>query len=140
MWKWVGWMTFSVILLTVFGVITYRNINEILDAESTTATIVDPPIVSAAGEGEIATAKVRFTTNDGQPVETFVLGVATDASEGDRVEVHYLGSDPLDATVDDPPNRLYGLILSALFTLIGAGGLWSIRQDRPRPDYESHWA
>ena len=104
------------------------------------ATIVDPPILSPAGEGEIATAKVSFTTEDGQPVETFVIGVATDASAGDSVEVHYLGSMPHDATVDDPPNRLYGLVLSALFTLIGAGGLWSISQDRPRPDYESHWA
>jgi hypothetical protein len=136
MWKWVGWMSFSTLLLVVFGILTWRNIGEIRDAESAVATIIETPIVSPAGEGEIATARVRFTTQGGTIAEPFVLGVPVDSSVGDTVQVHYLGSDPDDAAVDDPPNRVLGLVLSAIFAVIGAGGLWGFGNERPHPEDE----
>lgn len=139
MWKWVGWMSFSGLLLVVFGVLTWRSIGEIRDAESAVATIIETPIVSPVGEGEIATARVRFTTEAGTIAEPFVIGVPVDARIGDTVLVHYLGSDPGDATVDDPPNRVLGLVLSALFAAIGAGGLWGFGKDRPRPEDENEF-
>jgi hypothetical protein len=129
-------MAFSAILLAAFAVLTVRNLGDVLDAESAPAALIDEPILSPAGETQIATARVSFTTEAGRSVEAFVIGVPIDASIGDTVTVHYLGSDPEDATVDDPPNRMLKLVLSAIFTAIGAGGLWSFGQERPRPEYD----
>lgn len=137
MWKWLGWMTFSAALLAVFGVLTVRNYAEIRDAESAEATLIEDPVVSPAGEGEIATAQVRFVTEAGQTVERYVLGVPVDASRGDTVTVYYLGSDLDDIAVDDRPNRGLGLALSAVFALIGGGGLWAFGKERPRPEYDN---
>jgi hypothetical protein len=130
-WKWTGWMAFSVILLVVFSIATYRNVQEIRDAQRATATVVEPPVLSPAGESEIATAKVRFVTEEGNTVEIFVIGVPVDAAVGDPVTIHYLGANPSDATVDDPPNLTLGLVLSSMFALIGAGGIWTFGHEFP---------
>ena len=130
-WKWVGWMVFSVLLLVVFAFLTWGNIQDIRDAESATAVLIEAPILSPAGEGEIATARVRFITEAGAAVEALVIGVPTDAAPGDTVTVHFLGSKPEDATVDDPPNRTLALVLSSLFALIGAGGIWGWGHEYP---------
>lgn len=129
-------MSFSALLLVVFGVLAWRHLSDIRDAESTMATIVESPIVAPAGEGEIATATVRFTTESGQNAETIVIGVPVDAVVGDSVIVYYLGGKPTDATVGDPPNRTLGLVLSSILAVIGAGGLWSFGHDRPHPEFE----
>ena len=61
-----GWVdVVSATLFVVFAVITYRNVEEIRDAESAIADIIEPPIVSPAGESEIATARVRFCYRGG---------------------------------------------------------------------------
>ena len=65
-----------------------------------------------------------------------MIGVPVESVIGDSVAVHYVGSNPRDATVDFPPNRVLGLVMSAIFMLIGAGGAWSFGHDRPRPEYE----
>lgn len=137
MWKWTAWMVFSSLLVVVFGVVTYRNIGEIREAESAEAVIAESPVVSPAGEGEIVTARVRFATHGGATVDTFVIGVPADAAQGDMVTVHFVASKPHTAVVGEPPNRTLGLVLSSLFTLIGIGGLWSFGHDRPRPEYDS---
>lgn len=127
-------MSFSALLLVVFGFVSFRNVGDIREAESADAVIVDEPIISQSGDNEIATVRVRFTTEEGRTVETFVVGVPVDTEEGDTIEVHYLASEPEDATFDDPPNRTLSLILSLVFALIGAGGIWSFGHEFPFPD------
>lgn len=127
-------MSFSALLLVVFGFIAFRNLGDIQEAERADAVVVGDPIIAQAGDNQIATAQVRFTTEAGRPVETFVVGVSVDTEAGDTIEVHYLASEPEDATFDDPPNRTLSLILSVVFALIGAGGIWSFGHDFPFPD------
>ena len=54
------------------------------------ATIVDPPILSPAGEGEIATAKVSFTTDSSAP-----------GDQSDSVEVSIDLGDTVDGGSED---------------------------------------
>jgi hypothetical protein len=131
-------MSFSAVLLVVFAAVTWGNIQDIRDAESAVATMLEDPILSPAGGGQIATVRVGCATEDGRSEEAYVIGVPIDSTRGDTVTIHYLGSNPQDATVDDPPNRTLGLVLSVIFALIGVGGIWGFGNEYPfGPEEES---